>query len=186
MEVVKLQNLEFPTKLCTSRENMTKFERNSSYFPISKNLKNCCTGDGGELITNENCGMWSGNLIDPCSHNTDYDNITIEDAEQTIQISLNCPSDESDEILNLDNVDTVTNRKSMNSKIHTELLKYKEELKEHKNVTKYLENKYLKLNFELNEMQEKHDNFIAERKVSTKKENLFYGVKNLGPDTDSN
>ncbi|XP_037961211.1 girdin homolog [Teleopsis dalmanni] len=61
----------------------------------------------------------------------------------------------------------------MGSKLKAELSKYKKELKEYNNTTKDLEEKYLKINFELNEMQQKHDRFVANRRKSSNENEAY-------------
>ncbi|KAH8378390.1 hypothetical protein KR093_011104, partial [Drosophila rubida] len=46
------------------------------------------------------------------------------------------------------------------SKLKLELSKYKQELHEYNETTRDLEKKYMKINFELTEMQQKHDKFV--------------------------
>ncbi|XP_030383930.1 golgin-84 [Scaptodrosophila lebanonensis] len=52
-------------------------------------------------------------------------------------------------------------------KLKEELTKYKQELKEYNETTKELEEKYMKINYELSEMQQKHDHFVATRAHSS-------------------
>lgn len=52
---------------------------------------------------------------------------------------------------------------AIGSKLKEELCKYKQELKEYNETTKELEEKYMKINYELSEMQQKHDQFVATR-----------------------
>ncbi|KAH8282973.1 hypothetical protein KR054_011282 [Drosophila jambulina] len=53
---------------------------------------------------------------------------------------------------------------AIGSKLKEELSKYKQELKEYNDTTKELEEKYMKINYELNEMQHKHDQFVEGRR----------------------
>ncbi|KAH8237533.1 hypothetical protein KR038_004139 [Drosophila bunnanda] len=53
---------------------------------------------------------------------------------------------------------------AIGSKLKEELCKYKQELKEYNDTTKELEEKYMKINYELNEMQQKHDQFVGGRR----------------------
>ncbi|KAH8385344.1 hypothetical protein KR200_001220 [Drosophila serrata] len=53
---------------------------------------------------------------------------------------------------------------AIGSKLKEELSKYKQELKEYNDTTKELEEKYMKINYELNEMQQKHDKFVEGRR----------------------
>ncbi|KAH8333501.1 hypothetical protein KR059_000379 [Drosophila kikkawai] len=57
-----------------------------------------------------------------------------------------------------------TNSEAIGSKLKEELSKYKQELKEYNETTKELEEKYMKINYELNEMQQKHDQFVEGRR----------------------
>ncbi|KAH8273647.1 hypothetical protein KR018_006200, partial [Drosophila ironensis] len=52
---------------------------------------------------------------------------------------------------------------AIGAKLKEELCKYKQELKEYNETTKDLEEKYMKINYELSEMAQKHDNFVANR-----------------------
>ncbi|EDW64695.1 cingulin [Drosophila virilis] len=54
----------------------------------------------------------------------------------------------------------------MGAKLKHELSKYKQELKEYNETTKDLEKKYMKINYELSEMQQKHDHFVGRRSQS--------------------
>ncbi|XP_050741421.1 myosin-2 heavy chain, non muscle isoform X2 [Drosophila biarmipes] len=56
---------------------------------------------------------------------------------------------------------------AIGSKLKEELCKYKQELKEYNETTKDLEEKYMKINFELSEMQQKHDHFVSSRGQSS-------------------
>ncbi|XP_033151356.1 gamma-taxilin isoform X1 [Drosophila mauritiana] len=53
---------------------------------------------------------------------------------------------------------------ALGSKLKEELCKYKQELKDYNESTKDLEEKYMKINYELCEMQQKHDQFVSSRK----------------------
>ena len=53
----------------------------------------------------------------------------------------------------------------MNSKLKAELTRYRDELREYTSNTKDLEEKYMKINIELNEMKEKHERLISERNL---------------------
>ncbi|KAH8248837.1 hypothetical protein KR032_003530 [Drosophila birchii] len=58
----------------------------------------------------------------------------------------------------------VASSEAIGSKLKEELSKYKQELKEYNDTTKELEEKYMKINYELNEMQQKHDQFVEGRR----------------------
>lgn len=53
----------------------------------------------------------------------------------------------------------------LNSKLKAELSRYRDELREYTSNTKDLEEKYMKINIELNEMKEKHERLISERNL---------------------
>ncbi|XP_017075812.2 myosin-9 isoform X2 [Drosophila eugracilis] len=59
------------------------------------------------------------------------------------------------------------NSQAIGSNLKDELSKYKQELKEYNETTKDLEEKYMKINYELCEMQQKHDNFVSSRAQSS-------------------
>lgn len=61
-----------------------------------------------------------------------------------------------------------------NVKLKTELSKYKKELQEYTETTKELQEKYIKINQELNDIQNNHDKFLAKRKVATHNESENY------------
>ncbi|KAI8042283.1 myosin-11 isoform X2 [Drosophila gunungcola] len=52
---------------------------------------------------------------------------------------------------------------AIGDKLKDELCRYKQELKEYNETTKDLEEKYMKINYELSEMQQKHDRFVSSR-----------------------
>ncbi|XP_023172951.2 uncharacterized protein LOC115483196 isoform X2 [Drosophila hydei] len=58
----------------------------------------------------------------------------------------------------------------MGAKLKLELTKYKQELKEYNETTKDLEKKYMKINYELSEMQQKHGQFVVRRSTSPEME----------------
>uniref|UniRef100_A0A1A9V068 DUF4201 domain-containing protein n=1 Tax=Glossina austeni TaxID=7395 RepID=A0A1A9V068_GLOAU len=57
-------------------------------------------------------------------------------------------------------VESSSKCREISSKLRAELSKYKKELREYTNTTKNLEKKYMQINFELNEMQQRHDLFV--------------------------
>lgn len=58
-------------------------------------------------------------------------------------------------------MDTVFDKENaIGSKLKAELSKYQKELREYTNTTKRLEEKFLKINFELSEIQAQHNNFV--------------------------
>ncbi|XP_016982820.1 myosin-11 isoform X2 [Drosophila rhopaloa] len=59
------------------------------------------------------------------------------------------------------------NSDAIGNKLKDELSKYKQELKEYNETTKDLEEKYMKINYELNEMQQKHNHFVTSRGQSS-------------------
>ncbi|EDW76423.2 uncharacterized protein Dwil_GK19067 [Drosophila willistoni] len=71
---------------------------------------------------------------------------------------------------------------AIGQKLKEELCKYKQELKEYNETTKDLEEKYMKINYELNEMQQKHDHFVAKRVHSSAED----GDENEDSDADLN
>ncbi|XP_068151183.1 myosin heavy chain, clone 203 [Drosophila tropicalis] len=74
------------------------------------------------------------------------------------------------------------NSDAIGQKLKEELCKYKQELKEYNETTKDLEEKYMKINYELNEMQQKHDHFVAKRVHSSAED----GDENEDSDADLN
>ncbi|EDV57636.1 gamma-taxilin [Drosophila erecta] len=56
---------------------------------------------------------------------------------------------------------------AIGSKLKEELCKYKQELKDYNESTKDLEEKYMKINYELCEMQQKHKQFVSSRKQAS-------------------
>ncbi|XP_061389341.1 coiled-coil domain-containing protein 158 [Musca vetustissima] len=71
--------------------------------------------------------------------------------------------DDEDDIIdfNLEGYD-LNKRHRRSDELHSELIKYQEELRQYKDTTQELENKYKKINTELCEMQEKHQRFMKE------------------------
>ncbi|XP_017002946.2 myosin heavy chain, clone 203 isoform X1 [Drosophila takahashii] len=59
------------------------------------------------------------------------------------------------------------NSEAIGSKLKEELCKYKQELKEYNETTKDLEEKYMKINYELSEMQQKHHDFVSSRRQTS-------------------
>ncbi|XP_039483159.1 myosin-11 isoform X2 [Drosophila santomea] len=59
------------------------------------------------------------------------------------------------------------NSEAIGSKLKEELSKYKQELKDYNESTKDLEEKYMKINHELCEMQQKHKQFVSSRKQAS-------------------
>lgn len=62
-----------------------------------------------------------------------------------------------------DRLKSPPNSDAIGAKLKEELCKYKQELKEYNETTKDLEEKYMKINYELSEMAQKHDSFVANR-----------------------
>lgn len=61
---------------------------------------------------------------------------------------------------------------AVGEKLKNELSKYKQELREYNETTRDLEKKYMKINSELSEMQQKHDQFVGRRSISPGPEEL--------------
>ncbi|KAH8271683.1 hypothetical protein KR044_000981, partial [Drosophila immigrans] len=71
------------------------------------------------------------------------------------------------------------NGDEIGSKLKLELNKYKQELQEYNETTRDLEKKYKKINFELTEMQQKHDKFVHLHSSETELQ-LATGVEAVG------
>nr|XP_016945911.1 myosin-2 heavy chain, non muscle isoform X2 [Drosophila suzukii] len=71
--------------------------------------------------------------------------------------------EEEDYHKNGDSDRRLPNSEAIGTKLKEELCKYKQELKEYNETTKDLEEKYMKINYELSEMQQKHDHLVSSR-----------------------
>ncbi|XP_017487631.1 PREDICTED: synaptonemal complex protein 1-like [Rhagoletis zephyria] len=180
------QNLEFTQKL-SAKPGECLERRSHPYFKLTR--PTCASG--GDMATA------SESL--PCnSKNSSYQSLSYksdpseEQSEDAIQIedsqAINAATSDVSNSLELRSSCHATGkRKSKHcevaSKLKAELSKYKKELKEYNNTTKDLEEKYMKINFELNEMQRKHDRFVANRKC--KKETNAYSDSSSSSSTGS-
>lgn len=165
----KSQNLEFTQKLSAKSEECLE-RRSHPYFTLSRQT---CASGGDMLTTSDGLHCNSKNSsYQNLSFKSDQSEEQFEDAIQNVdaQAIKATPSDLSNSIDMRPSYHATVKRKSkhceVGSKLKAELSKYKKELKEYNNTTKDLEEKYMKINFELNEMQQKHDRFVANRKCS--------------------
>lgn len=148
------QNLEFSQKLSGKSDECFERHPNNLY-----NLTRPPCASGGDMGDNPPANSHCN------SKNTSYQDLSGELNEffEQQQHFVDA-ADVNHEQLNV-------KRKSTNlhcevsSKLKAELSKYKKELKEYNNTTKDLEEKYLMINYELSEMQQKHDRFVANRKT---------------------
>ncbi|EDW28983.1 GL18660 [Drosophila persimilis] len=67
------------------------------------------------------------------------------------------------------------NSDEIGAKLKEELSKYKQELQEYNETTKDLEEKYMKINYELSGLQQKHDHFVATQGSSSDQEEEMDG-----------
>ncbi|XP_067626089.1 myosin heavy chain, clone 203 [Eurosta solidaginis] len=172
----KSQNLEFTQKISMKSEECLE-RRSHPYF--THLTRPTCASGGDMAVASASDGLHCN------SKNSSYQNLSyksddapseeqFEDAVQTEQDAQALKATTSDMSSNtLDmrpSYHATTKRKSkhceVGAKIKAELSKYKKELNEYNNTTKDLEEQYMKINFELNEMQQKHDRFVASRKCS--------------------
>ncbi|XP_004533366.2 girdin [Ceratitis capitata] len=166
----KSQNLEFTQKLSAKAEECLE-RRSHPYFTLSR--QTCASG--GDMVT-------ASDGLHCNSKNSSYQNLSFksdqseeqfEDAIQNVdgETVKATTSDMSNSLEMRSSYHHATGKRKskhseVGSKLKAELSKYKKELKEYNNTTKDLEEKYMKINFELNEMQQKHDRFVANRKCS--------------------
>lgn len=61
---------------------------------------------------------------------------------------------------------------AVGEKLKNELSKYKQELREYNDTTRALEMKYMRINSELSEMQQKHEQFVGRHSVSASRDEL--------------
>ncbi|XP_036327977.1 protein Daple [Rhagoletis pomonella] len=171
----KSENLEFTQKL-SAKPGECLERRSHAYFTLAR--PTCASG--GDMAT-------ASESLHCNSKNSSYQSLSYksdpseEQSEDAIQIENSqaikaTTSDVSNSPDLRSSYHATGKRKSKHcevaSKLKAELSKYKKELKEYNNTTKDLEEKYMKINFELNEMQRKHDRFVANRKC--KKETDAY------------
>ncbi|XP_054744649.1 desmoplakin-B [Anastrepha obliqua] len=165
----KIQNLEYTQKLSAKAEERLE-KRSHPYFTITR--PTCASG--GDMAT-------ASDGLHCNSKNSSYQNLSLkslpseeqfEDAVQTADLqAVKATSSEMSDSLEMRSSFHVNGKRKskhaeVGSKLKAELCKYKKELNEYNNTTKELEEKYMKINFELNEMQQKHDRFVANRKCA--------------------
>ncbi|XP_075153590.1 uncharacterized protein LOC142227126 [Haematobia irritans] len=154
----KSQNFKFVAKLSESNEKVHNFERPSSCLVLSNN-RTALEDDAPSNVEDLKIKIRTS----PCSikcpsyQHTSYDDIYDGGGTETSLGS--CESEYSETISS----NALASKRHLNTKLRNELLKYKEELKQYKDTAKDLENKYLKINLELGEMQQKHDAFMDQR-----------------------
>ncbi|XP_073822464.1 uncharacterized protein [Musca autumnalis] len=176
---LKSQNFEYSNDLSSTKDLKLKSEGSSNCFIITSRS----AGDYSSRLNNE---RMSNSL--QLSHNSSsrqlkaIDNLNLDvrslefykDPMKTEEIlptetylgQFSEPSDDDDEeeeeMLKIEGID-LNKRRRMSCRLRSELLKYKEELKQYKDTTQELESKYKKINNELSEMQEKHQRFMEQR-----------------------
>uniref|UniRef100_A0A1B0G186 Uncharacterized protein n=1 Tax=Glossina morsitans morsitans TaxID=37546 RepID=A0A1B0G186_GLOMM len=153
----KSQNLEF-TK--TRHEDLVS--RSHLVIP-SDPLASSSSGDVKAKLLLKSCHSSTPNfpkLSYSLSRNNVDEGLGQEDYHDEQQLDENC--DASSNSL----MESSSKCREISSKLKAELSKYKKELREYTNTTKNLEEKYMQINFELNEMQQKHDLFVNTKRNS--------------------
>lgn len=151
----KCQNLQFTAEL-----NVPKKSEDSSRRPsrclIIPNTPVQCSSSGGDIGS----GIRLSKLNDEAYG---YSDDNFEEAEEEATAKSEVQSDES----HIFDLNITPKRQKMSSALQEELSKYQQELKDYTNTTKDLEEKYLKINYELSEMQQKHDHFVSKRNATS-------------------
>uniref|UniRef100_A0A1I8NRZ5 Uncharacterized protein n=1 Tax=Stomoxys calcitrans TaxID=35570 RepID=A0A1I8NRZ5_STOCA len=153
----KNQNFEFIAKLSASSEKFDALGRPLPNLILTQETK----GNESPICGTPTCN--SASLAYPQT-DTEED-IYDEVAEETESDVKSFDNSDEDSVEDDSHYIEANTPRRMNSKLRTELLNYKQELKQYKNTTKELESKYMKISSELSEMQTKHQQFMAQRPV---------------------
>ncbi|TDG43830.1 hypothetical protein AWZ03_009741 [Drosophila navojoa] len=120
-------------------------------------------------ISLHNKNLPSNDANNNCNNNNSNNDCVDEDEEMALsdgdQFGLvdDADDDEEEQRTCKPKRRSVPQGDEMGAKLKHELTKYKQELKEYNETTKDLEKKYMKINFELSEMQQKHGQFASRR-----------------------